>query len=284
MRALVVGSDGGIGGPLVAALSAAGWEVYGSSRRPCAERALDLAALPDRLDFPSVDSVFLCAAMTRQAECESDPERSWQVNATAPIRIARAIAATGAQIVFLSSTAVFDGTVARCPADHRPCPVTEYGRQKAAAEREILSLPGAVVLRLNKVLTPRLPLFRSWIGALRASRPVEAFHDLCIAPVALDDVTAALELIARTRAEGVFQASASADVSYADLCRHIARRLGVEENLVSGVSAAAAGPMVAGRPASTSLDATRLSHLTGVRVPDAYEVVDRVFGLGPIGD
>jgi len=280
MRALVIGVDGGIGAALATALAAVGWEVAGTSRRPGARIPLDLEALPDRLDLPRADACFLCAAMTRQADCRVQPDRSRRINVEAPARIAEAVVRTGGYVVLLSSNAVFDGSLPCRAADNPPCPANTYGRQKADAEAAVLALPDTAVLRLTKVLTPALPLFRGWIDGLRAGRPVDAFADMVLAPVALPDATAALMTMAAARAPGIFQASAVADIAYADAARHLARRLGVTQALVHEVRAEVAGIPAAERPAATSLDAGRLAGLTGRPVPDAFAAIDRTYGFG----
>ncbi|HLN26062.1 MAG TPA: sugar nucleotide-binding protein [Patescibacteria group bacterium] len=282
-QALVVGIDSGIGGALAKALAVAGWRVLGSSRRGTAGMLpLDLAALPESLAGLRADVCFVCAAVTRQAECVADEAVAWRVNAEAPGRIAQAVAAAGGRTLLLSTNAVFDGRLACRAADAPPCPVNSYGRQKAEAERAVLATPGAAVLRLTKVLTPTLPLFRNWIAALRQGRAVTAFGDMVMAPVALDAVTAALVEIAAMGADGIFQASATADISYAEACRHIARRLGIDPSLVKAVPAA--GVPASDRPLATSLDASRLADLTGRAVPAPLDVIDRVFGFVAGGD
>lgn len=281
MRALIVGIDSGIGAALGVTLERAGWSVVGTSRRPGAQFRLDLAALPERLDPPEIDVCFLCAAMTRQADCEAAPELSWRVNAEAPIRLARAVAATGGHIVFLSSNAVFDGSVPHCPTDTPPNPPTAYGQQKAAVEREILALPGTAALRLAKVLTPDLPLFCRWRDELCAGRPVTAFTDMVLAPIPVDDVVEIAMRIGQTRAAGIFQASAPDDVGYAAACRYLARSLGASESLVKESTGGDAGIAAASRPRFASLESDRSIRLLGRPLPGAFEAIARVYGHIP---
>jgi len=280
-QALVVGIDSGIGAALAETLAAAGWRVAGTSRRGSpGTLPLDLAALTEEsLAGLAADVCFLCAAMTRHADCRADEATAWRVNAEAPARIAQAVAAAGGRSILLSTNAVFNGALARRAAATPPCPVDSYGRQKAEAERAVLATPRAAVLRLTKVLTPTLPLFRGWIAALQQGRAVTAFSDMVMAPVALDAVTDALADIAAVGADGIFQASATADISYAEACRHIAKRLGADPSLVTTTTAAEAGVSAGDVPQSTSLDASRLAGLTGRSVPAPLDVIDHVFGF-----
>lgn len=281
MRSLIVGIDSGIARPLAQLLRADGWEVHGTSRRGTAGTIpLDLGHLPSRIELPTVEVAFLCAAMTRLADCRQDEGKSWAINVQAPTAIAESLVAAGTQVVLLSTNAVFDGTRPSPPTEATPpCPVNVYGRQKAEAERLILAMGGAAVLRLTKVLTPTLPLFTNWIAALRAGQPVKAFTDLVMAPIALTDVTFALKRIAETRSTGVFQASATRDISYAEACCHLAGRLGAPASLVCKTSAVENGIPPGEVPPTTSLDSTRLSALVGKPPSDPMDVIDQVFSL-----
>ncbi len=280
MRALVIGVDGGIGGALAAALETAGWHVSATSRRGTpGSLPLDLSDLDGIAALPAADVCYICAAATRQADCRADEAMSRTVNYEAPARIAEAVVQAGGQPVLLSTSAVFDGTVPRRSADAPTCPINTYGKHKAKAERAVLSLPGGTVLRMTKVMMPNLVLFADWIKALRGGRPVRAFNDLRLSPIAVDDVVAALRAIAERRAEGVFQISGSTDITYLDACLHIADRLGASRTLVEAARGADAGMPAEDRPANTTMDSRRLEALIPWTPPTPFEVLDVVFGL-----
>lgn len=283
MHALIIGIDGRIGRALAAALVRAGHRVTGTSRRgdraPAGAVPLDLARLDDPPALPAADAAFdvafLCAAATRQAECRADPEGTARINAAAPVRLARHLRAAGSFVVFLSTSAVFDGTVPACPADRPVAPRTAYGRQKAAAEAGLLALgDGVAVLRLTKVLEPELPLLAGWTAALRRGAPVAPFHDMMLAPIAPSLAVAALEAIAAARAGGIFQVSATRDISYAEAAYHLAGRLGAPAGLVRPVGAGDQGIPAEERPRHTTLDGSRLAERFGLRAPDPAEALD----------
>lgn len=242
---------------------------------------LDLSALPDRPEtiLPDADVLFLCAAMTRQADCRSDPERAALVNRDAPLRLARMAAARGIRTVFLSSSAVFDGQRPHRRADERPSPLNEYGRLKAEAEAGILELSGGTVLRLTKVLHAGAPLFRAWIDALGRGEQVQAFADLMLAPITLEDAVAALLRSAGTDESGIFQVSGAFDISYADAARHLARCLGRPAEAIREGSAAVSGIPACDRPLYTSLDTGRLTRLGQGIAPDPFAAIGRAFNL-----
>src|SRR5438045_2915753 len=95
---------------------------------------LDLDDDPASWVLPAADVCILAAARARMADCESDPEGSRRVNATAPAALARRMAGRGSLVVLLSTNQVFDGACAGRKPDDTPAAITAYGRQKTEAE------------------------------------------------------------------------------------------------------------------------------------------------------
>jgi dTDP-4-dehydrorhamnose reductase len=282
-RALVVGGDGRIARALIPALAREGWDVLATSRRPGAARiALDLAevARTGSAQLPDCDVAFVCAAMSGYAECRNAESRARAVNAEAPALIARALAARGAQIVLLSTNGVFDGEKPFRAAADAPDGTTVYGRSKALAEANLRSVdPRAAVLRLTRVFVPGEPLLVGWAGTLRAREPVEAFADLPAAPVHVEHVVSALLAIARARSSGILQISARRQVTYVEIARHIAARVGASPDLVSPVAAASRGLGPGEAPRYASLACDEFLAGFGVAPIEPFDVVDAVLGL-----
>lgn len=233
---LVVGGDGFIGAELVRRLGAAGWRVWSTTRRAEAGPGvlrLDLAAeLPE---LPDVGAAVICAARARLGDCASDPAGSRRVNVEGPARLTAALAQRGAYPLFLSTDKVFDGLVPQRRREDATCPRTEYGRQKADAERAVQAAGGAV-LRLCKVVSPELPLVAGWRRALRQGRPVTPFTDMFLAPVPLAHVCTLIERLLAARAPGVFHCTGAEDRSYAALARAMAAMLGADPGLVQAAA------------------------------------------------
>jgi dTDP-4-dehydrorhamnose reductase len=280
LRALVIGGDGRIARALIPALARDGWDVVATSRRPGpnARLALDLAEIAARgsAQLPDCEVAFVCAAMSGYAECRNAEARALAVNGEAPAVIARALAIRGARVVLLSTNGVFDGEQPFRAATDVPDAATVYGRSKALAEARVRAAdPHAAILRLTRVFGPNEPLLAGWAEKLRAREPVEAFADLPAAPVHVDHVAAALLAIARARSQGIRQISARRQVTYVEIARHIAARVGASPDLVQPVVAAARGigPGEAPRYASLACDDFGLAPI------DPLDVVDAVLGL-----
>jgi len=277
--ALVVGGDGRIARALIPALERDGYRVLATTRGRVGALQLDLAqvACSGSAQLPQCGVAFVCAAMSGYAECRDDESRARDVNTEAPAVIARALAGCGAQIVLLSTNGVFDGETPFRAVSDPPDGATVYGRSKALAEASLRAIdPGAAVLRLTRVFVPGEPLLAGWAAQLRARAPIEAFADLVAAPVHVDHVVAALIAIARRRSAGIRQLSARREVTYAEIARHIAARVGASTGLVRPVPAAARGigPGEAPRHASLACDGDLAEF--GLAPIEPFDVVDAV--------
>ncbi len=284
MKALVIGIDGGIGRALAKALVARGDAVIGTTRRASEHAAdalpLDLATDDiTELRLPNSDVAFICAAMASLAECRKNPELSHRVNALAPAALARRLVAQGTRVVFISTNAVYDWQSPLVAASTPPNPLTIYGQQKVHAEAAITKLgEGATILRLTKVLTPDLSLFRGWIEALSTGQDVQAFTDMHLAPLALSDAVDALVTLAESSQSGLFQISGARDVSYFEAAQHLAHRIGADLQQVKPSSARELGFAPAEITTYSSLSSARYARLTGWVPPDPYSTIDAVFG------
>lgn len=130
------------------------------------------------LDF---DLLFHTAANATTAACEGDPTGTGLVNRDSAIAIARACAAKGRRMVFISTEQVFNGRTDPGPfaEDVEPCCVTRYGQHKADVdawmERE---MDDYVTVRLSWMfglplphVTPSPNIVGNVLAALRSGTP-----------------------------------------------------------------------------------------------------------------
>jgi dTDP-4-dehydrorhamnose reductase len=281
---LVVGADGLIGRELARQLRDAGKPVIETTRRKGATSTdrifLDLSTLSES-HLPAQPSVsFLCASITRLEQCRTNPEKTAAINVRGTISLAKSLIDRGSFVVFLSTNLVYDGSV---PFQKASCPVnpqSEYGRQKAAVERELLSCGGAVaIVRLTKVLSPDASLFKGWISALRAKNTIHPFSDVTFSPVSLSFVVEVLIRVATRRLSGIIQVSATEDITYQEAAFYLARRLGVCQELVQPVRASDAGLHLEDSPRYTSLDTNRIEVDLDMKPPNVWTTMKSVFDL-----
>jgi dTDP-4-dehydrorhamnose reductase len=244
-RVLIIGAEGGIARGLAAAYANDGVEVWRTTRRPnnVAPQCLflDLSESAENWHLPPVpiDIVFLCAAVTSQAQCENQPDATAQINVLHTIQLGRQLAAAGTFVIFVSTNLVLDGETPFAAATHPYNPQTAYGRQKAEAERQLLQLgQQAAIVRVGKVIAPGMPLFEKWVSDLRLGQCINPYHDLAMAPVSLSFAVEVLRKVAQQRRPGIIHATAARDMTYAQAAVLIAQKLGVDPAQIDPVSRA----------------------------------------------
>lgn len=280
---LVVGADGLIGRTLCGYLESVGKRVLRTTRR---REELSLKRVFLDLEDEAVAEwdprcriaiAYLCAGVTSLERCRREPERSHRVNVDNTVRLARRLAGAGAFVVFLSTNLVYDGSVPLRRADEATCPVTEYGRQKAAVERALLaSGAGVSIVRLTKVVSGEIMPFRGWLQVLRNREPIYPFADMVMAPLPLAFAIEALHRIADRRLEGIVQVSAERDISFADAACRLASRMSAPLDLVRPVRAAEAGCSFEAIPKHTTLDTSRMRVEAEMTPPEAWCAIDKV--------
>lgn len=265
---LIVGGDGTLGTALRADSARPADVAYTSRRGGDGGLRLDLAASPDAWELPArITGAVLCAAVTSIDACEKDPVGTRAINVTATAELARRIADRGGRCVFLSTNQVYDGRRPFRREDEPPCPVTEYGRQKAEAETELLTA-GHCVLRLTKVFAAIPKLFRTWREQLLSSQTIRPFEDMVFSPVGILTAVRAIWELSVEQATGVVHLSADADLAYSTVANRMAARLGVPPELVQPTTTAAAG-LTAAVPRHTTLAVTRWPAPSALAAADA---------------
>jgi dTDP-4-dehydrorhamnose reductase len=285
--ALVVGGDSAFGSVLSPQLRARDWRVIETTRRRergvAGRPLLDLASddLPRALSAileERVDAAFLCAGVTKIAECRRDPAGTARINVEAIEAVSRALLSHGAFVIFPSVNQVFDGRRPFAKPDDPIAPPTEYGRQKAEAEQRLQAAGGAVgILRFSKVLADSYPVLDSWIDAWRRSEPARPFADMVMSPVARADACAAQVRLAELRIPGTYHVSGARDISYADAAWIGAKTLGVDAGLVRPVEAGFSGVELEHIPQNTTLDCSTTTKRLGFVPPDPEPVLAEYF-------
>lgn len=284
---LIVGGDSMIGRALCSTCAREGIPFWCTTRRSSmtARNSLhcDLSRHQQANMFPlDISVAFICAGATSIAECSRRPKLTRAINVTHTVQLARLLAEHGCRVVFLSTNLVFDGSD-QFPRHSDPvCPLTEYGAQKAEAEREILALSDDnLVVRLSKVVGPRTRPFVDWVRRLDGGGGVRPFADMIVSPISLNLCTCALVGAATARISGILQISAPQDMSYVQAAEVIAAEMGVSQRLVCSSLSVDCGVHVEVHPTHTTMDTSRVRRCLGLSIEDAPQMlISGVFGGG----
>jgi dTDP-4-dehydrorhamnose reductase len=240
---LLIGGSGGLGDFLRSPLVRLG-TVDETSRRQQSHGAVFFDAMHglNGLDVSRWRVVVYAAGITSLSECEAKPELSERVNFRTPIEVAEAVSACGGFFLYLSSSAAneyCEMSVAEALHAHQrgATGASAYGLHKYLAEQELLELENSAILRLAKVATPQWVLPRAWVSRLAAGGRIEAFDDHFLSPLTPRVLSDLVSVVVQQRLTGLFEVSASDQLSYFDAAMVLARGLGGDGSLVDPVSA-----------------------------------------------
>lgn len=225
MRILITGSNGLLGQKLVQKLAGvAGVQVIATARgqnRLPFTAGYTFASL-DITDKQQVDEVFgqhvpevviHTAAMTNVDQCETEKEECWKLNVTATEYLLEAAEKTGSFFLHLSTDFIFDGADGPYTEEAEANPVSFYGWSKYAAEKLVMhSRLKWAIARTILVYGIAHDMSRSniilWVkNSLESGKAIQVVNDQWRTPTLAEDLAEGCILIARQRAEGIFNIS-----------------------------------------------------------------------------
>jgi dTDP-4-dehydrorhamnose reductase len=266
-KLLVTGASGFLGGAIVAAAPAAGWEVVGTALTHPAWVGLDVcdAAAVERVVGAVAPDAIIHTAYRQHGD------EAMAVNAIGAGHVAAAARAASARLVHVSSDAIFAGDGDRPLREGDVVrPVTAYGTTKAAGEVAVQAAnPDALMVRTSLLVggpghTPS-PHEALALAVARGQQQMMFFTDEVRSPIQVDDLAVALLELAAQEGGGPLHIGGADDVSRLELARLVVAAAGLDGELLG-----AGAPAPADRPRHCPLDSglaqTRLkTRLRGVR-------------------
>ncbi|MEW6546899.1 MAG: dTDP-4-dehydrorhamnose reductase [Bacillota bacterium] len=282
-KVMVTGSRGMLGRAVVAAFSAAGFDVV----------ALDHGAL-DVTDLSAVRKVTTelrpglvvnCAAYTDVDRAESESALAMSVNALGARNVALACLDAGAQLVHISTDYVFSGNKGEPYSIWDPCdPINTYGRSKAWGEYYVRSLlPRSYIIRTSWLFGPGGDNFvATMLRLARDGETIQVVEDEQGCPTFTEDLAGAMVDLVRTRAFGTYHITNSGSVTRYGLASLAVALAGLPVRIQPVASGEF--PRRAARPRNSALDAFPLRETIGHLLPDWQDAVRRyVIGLTSTG-
>lgn len=280
---LIIGANGYIGNYLYRSFKRDGISCMGTSYKDDGSDLLrfdlcdaDMSKLP--LD-ESPDTVIIAGAVALVGRCESDPEYSRKVNVEGPVRIARQLKGSKSKLLYFSTDYVFKGDDGPYSDDDIPEPRTEYGKQKAGAEKELRALmDNCLILRLSKIYSLEKgdgTLLDETASKLAKGEAFSAAYDQRFCPAWIDDLYRGLSLMIDQDMCGTFNFCAPEKVFRYDICRELAEKMNADPFLLRSVSLHDI-PGLEMRPLDTSMTCTRLDCLGDFKFKNIHEAIETV--------
>ncbi len=272
------------GRPLL--ITGAGGTLGNAFARICAERGIKCRALT-HAELDIADPVAVARALAtikpwavvnaagyvRVDDAEWDSASCYRVNTAGPATFARACGGRGIRLVTFSSDLVFDGETDAPYTEHDlPNPLGVYGKSKADAEQEMLSLrEQPLIVRTSAFFGPwdSYNFLAKVLERIEDGLPVEAANDLVVSPTYVPDlVNATLDLLIDDE-HGLWHLANKGETTWANFARRAAELAGLDASLVIERPASALG-YVAPRPRYSALASVR-----GPLMPSLEDAIQR---------
>jgi len=224
------------------------------------------------------DWVVHCAAMTDVDRCEENPELAERVNAGMAREVATGAADVGAQLLHLSTDAVFDGRRGGYAESDAPLPVNRYGESKLWGEGAVQTAnPGALIVRTNFFTWPvpgRDGLVGWMLGRLTTGQALPGFVDVEFNPIVASLLTEILLDLLSARLSGIYHVAGRTCLSKHDFALALARAMGNDPQLVVRAHSTSAG-LTARRGARMCLRVGKVEKALGRRMPSLARSLQR---------
>lgn len=224
MKIVIIGATGFLGSALNKYFSKKN-EVVGASIDASRDivylNATNKLAVEDFLKREKPQVVIDTVALTSSVICEKDSELCKKLNFETAKNISNACKRVNAKMVFISSSYVFDGKKGDYSEKDVPNPITQYGKYKFLAEKEVLKLKDALVLRVDL-------MYGLYLGKLRAGtsdfskKEIElGYPNQLRSPVFVKDVSRGIEALINERQKGIFHVAGPEKIKMIDFIQAI---------------------------------------------------------------
>lgn len=239
-------------------------------------------ALEDLLERTRPDWVIHCAALAELEACEAAPEKARQLNSILPGKLAGHVARGGARLIHVSTDAVFDGQRGNYTETDTPNPLSIYARTKLEGEQAVAEAnPQAIIARVNLFgwsLSGKRSLAEFFFNNLSAGKQVLGFTDVYFCPLLANDLAAVFIQMMEKDLDGLYHVVSPDCTSKYEFGVKIARKFGLDENLIKPVLVQQAG-LKAARSPNLSLRSDKLAKALGKPAPDLSTALGSFYTL-----
>jgi nucleoside-diphosphate-sugar epimerase len=249
-KALVVGSEGNIGGPLVGFLKKQDFEVREVDVRPAWHGAYYLVDINQPLDLlPAFDwgpqVVFLLSAIVSRVTCEQAASLSIATNLAGINNVLQLCKRVGAMTVFFSTSEVYGPNAGPMnEASSLTRPNNRYGLSKLLGEKIVeyevaqyglraVTLRPFMIYDENEDFGDHRSAMIRFAYNLALGRPIEVHDGAARGWLHISDAVTAVEAAARLNEYSVINIGHPNIIAISDLAEMIRSRLGASRNLIS---------------------------------------------------
>jgi dTDP-4-dehydrorhamnose reductase len=281
MSVLVAGGTGLVGSKLVNSCLKRGLDVYATYLSHPPSQSFEDKKVFFKLDITNAeatasmiaelrpDMVMNAAAMLDTDLCEVEREQAWKVNAEGARNVAEACSRTGAYLVHLSTSYVFDGEKGQYNEEAKPNPINQYGYTKLKGEEFVrASNCKWCIVRTDVVFgweRPHRPNFAVWvINSLEKKEQIKVATDQYNSPTLNTSLAGMIIEAAQKNTQGILNLAGTSRISRLDFAYEICRVLQLDKKLIKPAKSEEIG-LKAKRPRDSSLSVKKAERLLSNR-------------------
>ena len=274
MKILVTGARGQLGTDVVKELEKRGHKVVPAD---IAETDITDADSVDKfIGDAKPDVIVHCAAYTAVDAAESDEEKCEKINVKGTENVAKAGAAVGAKIIYLSTDYVYDGKGDKPHTeDEAPNPLSVYGRTKLGGENAVRKYTNRYfIVRTSWVFGKNGKNFVRTMLALSETRDkITVVCDQVGSPTYTPDLAVLLADMCESDAYGIYHATNEGFCSWYEFAKEIFRMAGKNTEVIPVTTKDYKCAAV--RPLNSRLSKAKLEANGFTRLPEWRNALER---------
>lgn len=189
------------------------------------------------LESCTPDLLIHLAALTNIRFCEQNKAASWETNYKITRLLTQACAQYNVRMIFFSSDYVFGKYDRLWTENDVPCPVNQYGRDKAAAERFVqANLSNSAIIRTAQLYGIPGDLVELVRMTLSSQEKFAAFANLINCPTWIKDLFKMVSIIIHHDYQGVFHCAGPEAVSRYQYACKIADSLALDPSRIKALN------------------------------------------------
>lgn len=248
-KALVIGSEGNIGVPLVRHLKEVGYDVMESDVRPSWRDQYLMADINHPIDLlPAFDwgpdVVFILSAMVSRVTCEQASSLAIATNLAGINNLLQLCKRTGAMTVFFSTSEVYGpGCDPMDERDSNPKPNNRYGLSKLLGEQLVeyevrthglkaVSLRPFMIYDENEDFGAHRSAMIRFASNLAGGRPIKVHHGSARGWLHISDAVRAIDAASKVKEYSVINIGHPEVLPIAELAERICQELKADRSLI----------------------------------------------------
>ena len=231
-KIIIIGVDSRIGNYLYHFLKK-NFDVVGTSRRKKSNfYNLDLTwKLKKWPNLPNADVIICCAGMTDIQICEHKKKLSKKINVDGLEKIIKKYKNNFTQIIFFSSTSVFNGMKPFVREKNIRKPLNNYGRQKKVCEDLILKNNG-VVIRCSKIVESAGELLIKWFKTAKRGKKINPYIEATSSLIKLKNVLDVVLFSINENKKNIFHLSGLNQITYEKIAKILLKKMNLSKKFI----------------------------------------------------